>query len=162
VFKNFIVSGDGAGLQGMSSKNENTACNLEGGYGQFNLGYIVYSGKRSILYPTVGIGGGGYTVEMTKLGSGMSSNFNQQLQTPSGMFKVTAGGWMLNGQITYQYFLHPETTQGFFIGLREGYRYSPKNWEMKMNNAGLTNAPKINMNGFYASIIIGGGGIDRN
>lgn len=58
VVRNFVLGGNGAWLSGSDNKNADGAVYLKGGYGLFQAGYIIYSGKRNLLYPTLGIGGG--------------------------------------------------------------------------------------------------------
>jgi len=156
VINNFIAGGGGAWLTNSKTGNSSNSLDLKGGYGYFNFGYVVRSNKHSLLYPTVGIGGGGYTILVNK--NNQQNDFSQQLKSPSGMISLDAGGWMTTIQLTYQYYLSKKTLEGFCIGIKAGYKYSPYNWSTKMNNTTLANSPKINMNGFYLTIILGGGG----
>ena len=155
---NFLLGGGGASLNSQNVYNETNAINLKGGYGFFNFGYIVYSGKRSVLYPAIGLGAGGYSLSIRK--KNLPGNFTQQLNTPEGMVTTEVSGRMLNLELNYLLFLRKEKT-GFYLGFKAGYKYSPQSWETKLVHASLTNSPNMNMNGFYASILIGGGGLSQ-
>jgi hypothetical protein len=157
ILNNVVVGGGGAWLMNQKTQNPLSSVNLKGGYGYFSLGYVVYSNKRSLLYPTLGIGGGGYTIMVDQKNS--PKDFSQQLNSPNGMVALDAGGWMANFQLSYHYFFTGKDKEGFFIGLKAGYKYSPYNWTTSINDNRLNNSPKINMNGFYATLVLGGGNI---
>lgn len=154
---NFLIGGGGAWLMHSNAQSPENDLNLKGGYGYFSFGYIVHSGKRSILYPAIGLGGGGYDITISRKNT--KEDFSQQLNSPQGMIALEAGGWLGTAQISYQYFFSKNATEGFFIGVKAGYRYSPYNWHTTMNNTDISNAPKINMNGFYVTLILGGGSL---
>jgi hypothetical protein len=154
---NMLFGGGGAWLMNTSTANSFNSVNLKGGYGCFNIGYLFSAGKRSLFYPTLGIGGGGYTIFVGQKNAS-SADFEQQLNTPNGMISIEAGGWMTTFQLNYQYFFS-RSTEGFFIGLSAGYKYSPYAWSSAMNNSKLSNAPEINMNGFFVRLCLGGGSI---
>jgi hypothetical protein len=124
----------------------------------FNLGYIVHQGKRSILYPMLGAGGGDFTMLISQK---MNSNadFKGQLNTPAGSSQMQAGGLMLQAQLAWQYTFYGEGKSGFFVGVKGGYRYCPNTWKLNVNGSALSNSPGINMNGAYITLIIGGGGL---
>jgi len=157
AIKNFLIGGEGAGFVGSRVSNNSNSIDFTGGYGHFNFGYIIYSGKRSVLYPMLGIGGGGFSILVNQ--KNQNNNFEDQINSPAGGVIMDAGGLLLNAQIAYQYFICGHEKEGFFIGLKTGYRYSPGQWKMSVNGNELNNAPRINMNGFYATIILGGGSL---
>src|SRR5688572_13761088 len=79
--RNFLFGGGGAWLMNSKTANPVNDVKLKGGYGYFNFGYLVYSGKRSLFYPTLGIGGGGYTI-LVKQKNTSANDFEQQLNNP--------------------------------------------------------------------------------
>ena len=160
MFNNFMIGGSGASLMNTQTSSSSNSLSLKGGYGFCNIGYMVYSGKRSLLYPAIGVGGGGYDIALSK--NNFQGDFTQQLNAPTGMLTAKAGGWMLNAQLTYQHFLSKSVSGGWFIGLKAGYRFAPTDWNITVNNNTLNNSPKINMNGAYISILLGGGGLSSN
>lgn len=160
VIHNLVIGGNGAWLFGSGAMKSGNETNLSGGYGFFNMGYVVYENKHNVLYPTLGIGGGGYDLSFSKAGS--SIDFNQQLTTPSGMITAKAGGFITNIQISYQHFFNKNAMQGFYIGFKAGYKYSPGTWNISINDQQLSNSPKVNMNGFFLTLYLGGGSLTKN
>ncbi len=160
VIRNFVIGGEGSGYFNSKTSNNFNAIDLNGGYGFFNMGYVVHSGKRSVLYPILGIGTGGYNITVHQ--KDQNKNIIEQLNTPSGNTTITAGGLLLNAQLAWQYFFYGHQKQGFFVGLKAGYRYSPNSWKLKVNGNGLNDSPNINMNGFNVTLIIGGGSLTKN
>jgi hypothetical protein len=157
VINNFFIGGEGGSLSTGNSSNQNSTLSFKAGCGYFNFGYIVHSTKRSVLYPVVGLGGGGYTMEV-KL-KNVNSNFPDQLNAPNGGATLQGGGFMINSQLCYQYFFAGHEKEGFFLGLKTGYRYCPTAWKMSVNGSPVSNAPSLNINGAYVSIILGGGSL---
>jgi hypothetical protein len=66
---------------------------------------------------------------------------------------------MTNICINYQYFFNKNQNEGFFIGLKTGYKYAPNRWNFTASGNHLENAPGLNMDGFYLSVILGGGSL---
>jgi hypothetical protein len=153
---NFIFSGVGSWLAGSGVQNADLSVDIKGGYGYFSAGYICFSGKRSVFYPSLIFGGGGYSLMISKEGN---HNFPEQLNTPQDMVTAEAGGWITGVQVAYQYFLNRNGKQGWYIGLEAGYKYSPHTWEVTVNDTKLASSPKINMNGLYLTLVFGGGSL---
>jgi hypothetical protein len=157
VINNFFIGGEGGSLATSNSSNQNSTLSFKAGCGYFNFGYMLHSTKRSVFYPIVGIGGGGYTMDV-KL-KNVNPNFQDQLNTPNSGASLQGGGLMINSQLCYQYFFAGHEKEGFFLGIKAGYRYCPTTWKMTVNSAQVSNAPGLNMNGVYVSIILGGGSL---
>lgn len=157
VIGNFMVGGGGAWLPEKNVSNDVNALTVKGGYGMFNLGYLVFKTKRTMLYPALGVGGGGYDLLVQK--KQPSTDFASHLNSPQDMLAASAGGLLVSAEATYQYFFNREHTQGFFIGLKGGYKYAPANWRFGVNGQNFNQSPSINMTGWYVTIIIGGGSV---
>jgi hypothetical protein len=157
VIHNFMIGGQGAGYFGQQRSSDISTADLRGGYGQASIGYLFRTTKRSVLFPVIGIGGGGMTLNTGPNSS--PGDFSQQLKSPSGTLSASAGGWFLTAELTFNHFFLASELQGFFIGARAGYRYSPESWKFTNNGNAYGNSPGINMNGLYLTLLIGGGGI---
>jgi hypothetical protein len=160
VINNFFIGGEGGSLSTGNTSNQNSTLSFKAGCGYFNFGYMLCATKRSVFYPVVGLGGGGYTMDVNL--KNVNSNFQDQLNTPNGGASLRGGGFMINSQLCYQYFFAGQDKQGFFLGLKAGYRYCPTNWNMSVNGSLVSHAPTVNMNGAYVSIILGGGSLTYN
>jgi hypothetical protein len=161
VIRNFLLGGEGAGFMNSKTSNSVNSLSFTGGYGMFNFGYIAHSGKRSILYPAIGAGGGGFTMIISQKANG-NADFKDQLDTPAGSSQMQAGGLILQAQLAWQYTFWGQEKTGFFIGVKGGYRYCPNTWKLNVNGSALSNSPGINMSGAYITLIIGGGGLTLN
>lgn len=157
-FKNVIIGGEGASLFDLQSGSANGDVDLSGGYGFFKVGYVVYSGKRSLLYPIIGFGGGGYDLKIRK--NKGSIDFNEQLANPGGVIKLNAGGALIDARLNYEFFIHGCNKSGFLLGINAGYRYSVGRWKVKLDETTMSNAPRLNMDGFFVSITLGGGSLN--
>jgi hypothetical protein len=160
VIKNIVLGGGGAWLKNIGTQNSINSVSLKGGYGYFSMGYIAFGGRQSLLFPQLGIGGGGYTMQIQNKRT--SIDFSQQLNSPAGVTIIETGGWMANLELTYLYFLNRNAKEGFCFGIKAGYKYAPNNWTAKDNGVALANSPKINMNGFFVSVLFGGGSVSTN
>jgi len=160
VIKNFMIGGEGAGFFGASTSNANNSINFTGGYGQFNVGYMISTGKHSVLYPMIGAGGAGFSFLINQKNT--KNSFYDQINSPTGSLAMDAGGLILNAHLAYQYFFCGHATQGFFAGFKAGYTYSPNSWKLNIGRNELNDSPLINMNGFYATVIFGGGNLIKS
>jgi hypothetical protein len=156
---NLLLGGGGAWLSTTQTHNADNSVTFKGGYGSFMIGYAIPTDKRSIFYPAIGIGGGGFDLIIKQ--KSPSTNFSQQINAPNGTLNAGAGGWLLNAQLGYQRFFGGKGREGFSIGLKAGYKFSPT-WVVSLNDAPMDNAPAINMNGFYATLTLGGGSLEKH
>jgi hypothetical protein len=156
---NILIGGYGSWLSSTQTHNADNSANFKGGYGSFMMGYAFAKGKRSLFYPAIGIGGGGFDLVINEKSS--SANFSQQINKPNGTLNAGAGGWIVNAQIGYQRFFGGKDLEGFLVGVKAGYKFSPA-WTISSTSGPMDNAPAINMNGLYVTITLGGGGLERH
>jgi hypothetical protein len=157
IIHNFLIGGHGAWISGNRTENANNYLNIQGGYGLFNLGYVVFSDIKSVLYPEIGLGGGGFDITISE--KNINTDFENQLRRPTNMTTITTGGLLINTSFGYLRFFNKASKEGLSIGLKLGYKFNPNEWMSGIDQTTMINTPKFNMSGFYASIIIGGGGI---
>jgi hypothetical protein len=164
IIRNFIVGGEGHGLIGNESENNNYKVSQSGGYGFFNLGYLVVQKPAFNVYPILGIGGGGSSVTITDKRN-LPSNFGDLLANPNQQSNLSKGGFMLNFSLGADYFIAGETndksTEGFLIGLRVGYllELNQNNWSIAGQE--LSGGPDSGISGPFVRLTIGGGGIGK-
>ncbi len=153
---NIYLGGEGGGFVKNKLFNQTNNMTIESGYGFFNLGYVYSIKKRSFITPLIGIGTGGYVINIKDKTS--ISSFEDQISRPSNVSEMECGGLLLQAKFAYQYFISANHSSGLFFGIMAGYRYNPANWTMKINNQAV-NGPQLNMNGIHLSIILGGGSL---
>jgi hypothetical protein len=131
IIDRVIIGGSGWGSsQTVASDLDSLGARISVSGGEFDLGYQVYSMKHLLIAPVLGIGGGGYTIELQKL-TGDVPNFGQLLQNPGRTSTVSFSGLTLSPQLMV-------TIPISFVGvqLRGGYCYTPTNPEWKLENGG--------------------------
>jgi hypothetical protein len=116
------------------------------------LGYIVYEGKEWWLYPSAGIGASRISLSEREKILGKTSKIDDvHLNSPSFNFGLNLDF------LTTKETKEQKRAGGLILGLRAGYRFSPKNstWEnsdgVRQYEAGFRN------NSYYATLVTGGG-----
>jgi hypothetical protein len=123
--------------------------------GEFDLGYQVFSLEHLLIAPVLGIGGGGYTIELQKLSEGTLS-FGELLENPGRTSKVSFSGLALSPQVMV-------TVPISFVGLqlRGGYSYTPMNPEWGLEGGGkLSSGPAISKGMPFVTLNVVFGGFE--
>jgi hypothetical protein len=157
VIDNILIGGGGGSLMGYEQQSDSTVVNMSSGYGFGAVGYVFSTGKRSFFYPNVGIGGGGFDLQLGKTGA--SSSFEEQLQNPRGRFFSSAGGLFYNVQLAWQTMLGTSEKAGWSIGIKAGYKFTSSDWSLDVNGQGGNDSPKVSLAGYYITITLGGGAL---
>jgi len=149
-----VIGGSGwGGSQTVGSDNLRASVEVTGG--EFDLGYQVFSTKHLLIAPVLGIGGGGYTIELQRL-SGVPPTFDSLLKNPGYTSKVSFSSLTLSPQLMV-------TIPISFVGLqlRGGYCYTPTTPEWTLDNGGkLATGPSIGKGMPFASLNVVFGGFE--
>ncbi len=106
--------------------------------GEFELGYQFLSLEHLLIAPVLGIGGGGYTIELQRV-SNAPLTFDQLLQNPGRTSQVAFSRLNLSPQLLV-------TVPISFVGfqLRGGYCYTPANPEWGLRGGSiLSSGPSV-------------------
>lgn len=164
LLRNWMIGGEGCGLPGSTSENASYKVSLGGGYGFFNVGYLVLKTPGFSLYPIVGIGGGGMTVALREKTANTPA-FGQILDDPGRETYLNNGGFMLNFSLLAHYLvLGTKTTDGsggFILGLKAGFILNLDGDNWYLDNQTMSQTPASSISGPYFSLVIGGGGSGR-
>jgi hypothetical protein len=164
IIGNFIIGGEGHGVMGNSGLNQTYRVTYGSGYGLFNMGYVVYSNPVLLLYPMLGIGGGGQSVTIIDRSS-LPVNFSDILEDPKHQSVLTKGSFLIDLSLTSNLFVFGHTggnaSGGFLVGLRAGYLLELNNDRWYIDDQELVGGPNSGMSGPYIRLIIGGGGFSR-
>ena len=149
-----VIGGSGWGSsQTVGSDSLRAAVEIAGG--EFDLGYQLFSLKHLLIAPVLGIGGGGYTIELQKL-SDAPGTFDRLLENPGRTSKVSFSGLTLSPQLMV-------TVPISFVGvqLRGGYCYTPANpaWGIEGGDK-LSSGPAISKGMPFASLNVVFGGFE--
>jgi len=149
-----VIGGSGWGSSQTVGSNDLRAT-VEIAGGEFDLGYQLFSLKRLLIAPMLGIGGSGYTIELQKL-SGMPPTFDSLLQNPGYTSKVSFSGLTLSPQLMI-------TVPISFVGLqlRGGYCYTPMNpqWGLE-GGSKLAQGPAISKGMPFVTLNVVFGGFE--
>ncbi len=175
-----IIGGEG---HGFLPREEDTAdgvyrSRLTGGYGLFNLGYVAWSSPRVDVYPILGVGGGGMSLEIIERSS---PTFDDVLDDPGTSTTLTSETWLVSAAlgVDWRFGGHDARRDrtrdrirdrdrdedddrgrgGFFVGLRGGWMWAPGdvNWELDELND-VAGGPDTVPDGFFVRVSIGGWG----
>ncbi len=156
-----VIGGSGFGFlkKTMAARSDSFTVSLEGGYGVFQFGYVLFSRKYFKLYPLIGIGGWGMALEVYEKDV---STFEKVLEQPRRGSKLSAGGFLFSLGIGTHYLIplseKADSAGGLLVGFFAGYNFSLEQTDWKMNEYDLTGGPFIGFTGPYMQIVIGGGG----
>jgi hypothetical protein len=149
-----VIGGGGWGSsQTVGSMNLRATVEIAGG--EFDLGYQVFSMEHLLIAPVLGIGGGGYTIELQKL-SGTPLTFDSLLVNPGYTSKVSYSGLTLSPQLMV-------TVPISFVGLqlRGGYCYTPMNPEWGLEGGSkLSSGPAISKGMPFVTLNVVFGGFE--
>lgn len=159
IFNRFLLGGSGFGLTGdqvtfTQGGEPEIRATLGGGAGFFNLGYTIISNTNWMVFPMLGIGGGGV---------GMNLSPRQDIsrdQIQKGDFvetNVGQGSFMLDFMVGADFFPF-QGGQGLKVGVRAGYIWAVNRGDWSYSGGAVTGANNDGISGFHFSLTIGGGG----
>jgi len=156
--KRFIIGGEGQGFLASKTSNENYSTYGTGGYGFFNFGVAIYQKNKFSSYALIGLGGGGYSIDISENGE---VDFDNIMAGDFKQIHLTGGGFLMNFSVGTDFFVLGNTSDdgvgGISVGLRFGYTLDVANsWSTE--NQVISNMPTSNMSGPFVKILIGGGG----
>jgi len=133
IIDRVIIGGEGHGLIEKEVTSESYKTYFGADYGFFNLGYIVYSIGDLRVYPLLGLGGGGMSLNIAERAL---PSFDEVLNNPKRGVELSTGGFLLDLALGIDYLLKlgkdEKEAGGLIFGLRAGYIFAPikGDWEM--------------------------------
>ena len=156
-----VIGGEGHRISGKKIKSKDYEKSISILYGFFYVGYSVYSTENLIIYPSIGIGAGRFSLKILEKGS---LSFDEVLKGPRRSTRLSNGGLLINPSFGFDYLLSLKKTEksstGIVIGVRVGYIFSPVKGNWSMEGMEVLQGPKIGISGPYIRFIIGSGGIN--
>jgi hypothetical protein len=162
VMGRFLIGGEGMGVAAGSESATIGAdffkVSLGGGYGLFKLGYIVYRRNGFIVFPSLGIGGGGLGLTISQEAT---LPFDQYLQNPRRKTTLGTGFFLLDLGLGADHLVvlnrRGEEEGGIMFGARAGYLLAP----FRSDWGDALDGPDSAIEGAYFRLVIGGGGSGR-
>ncbi|HHG86326.1 MAG TPA: hypothetical protein ENJ82_16365 [Bacteroidetes bacterium] len=162
MVKNLILGGEGHSLLSQEAKSTQQNALLSGGWGQFQIGYIVLARRGFILYPRFGVGRYNHSLLLTNT-AGNSTNVNDFLNGNFNGTEIIRKGMLLSGELGFEFMpgFDENSGSGLTFGLNVGYNYAASSNAWTAYQVELQNGPDLNMSGIYARLRIGFGGWHR-
>ena len=129
---------------------------LDGGFGIANLGYLLTPTERVNLYPMIGLGGAGMSVQIDERSS---PSFHNVMENPGR--SSTLGKGALIGAISLgtDYLLTmrrtPTHVTGLTVGMRAGYTSTLFESEWNLRGHEIAGGPEVSLNGFFMTFTVG-------
>jgi hypothetical protein len=166
IINKLIIGGQGGTLIGGDETVNLNASTFKtfviGGYGLFDVGYLVYSKKGLNVYPMLGMGGGGLTFTIREIST---PSFEDLLENPKRKVELIYGGFLVNISLGVDYMIKfaedEKGTGGLIVGFKAGYMLAPFTHDWKMDDNDVTGGPDVGFNGPYVKLMFGGGGMSH-
>lgn len=160
----FVIGGSGFGIIGSVIKTDSLKASLGGGIGTFDFGYLILNKDQAKIYPMIGIGGGGFGLQISKnknvSAADVANNPGREINISHGNF-VADLSLNLNFIPSLQYDEKNNSYGGFMTGLKIGYIYSMPSSDWRFTGGDVTGGPSFGLNMFYVKLIVGGFGYQK-
>ncbi len=157
----FVIGGSGFGIVGDVIKTDSVKYSLGGGLGTFDFGYVILNREKIKIYPMIGIGGGGFGIQITK---NKTTSVGEVVTNPGREINVSIGGFVFDLSMNINiipvlnYDEKKKTLGGFMTGLKIGYVYSLPSSNWMCSGGDVTGGPSFGLSMGYVKLIIGGFG----
>ena len=164
IVDRFVIGGSGFGMIGDGITTDSLKISLGGGLGTFDFGFLLLSSEKLKIYPLIGIGGGGYGINIAR---NKNVTVNDVLENPGQEINLGTGGFVADVSLNINFipvFSYNEIEDaygGFMTGLKVGYIYSLPSSSWSFTGGDVVNGPDFNLSMLYAKIIIGGFGYKK-
>lgn len=159
VGQRVLLGGEGHGLIRPAQSFQGRNVSVGGGYGLATLGYLAVARSPLRVYPQVGVGAGGFTVDIGSAGE--ATEFDEVLDDPNRRAELSRGSLLVSLALnaTYELFSAPDEAGGLRIGVQAGYLFAPFSGEWQLDDNPLDDGPDTTgFDGPFIRLLIGGGG----
>jgi hypothetical protein len=156
-----VIGGTGYAIMGGEIITETLRINLNGGFGTFDLGYLMINEEQVKLFPKIGIGAGSYGLDITNTGTISSDDIaadpGQAISIGRPYF---VGDFSLNLIFLPLVAYDPSenTHGGLMSGLQIGVTGGIPTEGWSYQGGAINGGPEMDMFVLYARIVIGGFG----
>lgn len=161
IIGRWIVGGEGHGVVHREAQNGAFNTKIGGGWGAFNVGYVVWRPGDIFVYPKLGVGGGGYDLTFA---SREAVTFDDLLANPARESRVTMGGLLVDLGVGADWLIALGARRhhgrgGLVLGLRAGYLLMPLRSDWTLDEVEASGGPNVGIQGPYVRAAIGFGGL---
>lgn len=166
----FLMGGEGHALMETIETTADGAyqVGMSGGYGMFRLGYLAFTRGGLDVFPSLGLGGGGMSLEIVERGA---PTFDDVLDDPARSARLSTAMLLLDASLSVQYRVDMSRDRddededgddrpgGLLVGVEAGYTFAPgdSTWDLDGIN-GVAGGPTLQVEGLHLRISIGGWG----
>jgi hypothetical protein len=159
----WILGGEGFGTAVPTRRSATHEARLRAGYGVFRVGYNLLPPASTLLYPSVGIGGGALALTLTRRGA---QTFGDALANPR-VSQLERGMAVLDVGLALETVTgrratrgrHAQGWGGWVLGLRAGYLVPFARGDWRQQGEGLAGGPGTELRGPYVRLVVGAGGL---
>jgi hypothetical protein len=154
-----LLGGEGHGLIRPSQSVGGRDVSVGGGYGLATIGYLAVAQSNWRVYPQLGVGAGGFSVDIGSAGA--ATEFDDVLDDPNRSAELSRGSLLVSLALNATYELSgPGEAGGFRIGVQAGYLFAPYSSDWRLDQDALSDGPDAGFDGPFIRLLIGGGGED--
>lgn len=157
VHNRFVIGGEGHGALGSSETTDGDEfrTSVGGGYGLLNVGYAAIAHRGLLVYPMIGVGGGGLMVDITERST---PDFDDVLDQPRRGVHLVQAQFLVSAGIGIDHvFRTGISNRGFALGLRAGWMFAPIEGDWAFGRNDVADGPDSGFNGPYVRLSIGAG-----
>jgi hypothetical protein len=161
IIGRMVIGGSGQGIIGNTVRTDSLEISLGGGMGTFDIGYLLVSKDRLKFFPMIGIGSGGYGINISK---NTNVSLAKVAEDPGWEIKINKSSFVVDFSINLNFI--PLLTEdkndndigGPMTGLKAGFIASPKSSTWSYAGGDVTGGPGFGINMVYVKLIVGGFG----
>ena len=157
-----IFGGEGMAVVQPAKTHGTEKSRLSGGMGFVKLGYAFVQKNRLVVFPYLGLGGGGLTYSRY---STVSADFDDVLNGRSLMVETRYRTFLIRVALQGEYrFWKPRQGNrngGMLVGFQLGYTFPVASGSWRFDETDVLNGPAIPFSGPFFTILFGGGGIHQ-
>jgi len=164
IINHLVVGGGGFGLIGDAINTDSIKASIGGGFGSLDIGYLIINKKKMKLYPMIGLGAGGFGLQIL---SNNRFSIGNKIKEPGKEMNINQNTFISDISLNLDLipFIKNDESQnsygGFLTSLRLGYIYSFPKSKWKFSDNEIIYGPKFGMNMIYFKLIIGGFGYQK-
>jgi len=165
IIENFVIGGSGFGIIGDEIKTDSFKVNLNGGLGTFDVGYVLINKKRLKFYPMLGIGRGGFGLQIL---SNKNLSIDHVVKNPGQEINISQSNFVADVSLNLdiipflKYNELENSYGGFMTGIKIGYIYSLPSSDWEYAGGDINGGPNFGYKMFYFKLILGGFGYQNN
>jgi len=160
--RRLLLGGEGAGFW-QSASGTDAKAKIEGGYGFFDVGLVPVHTQNLLIYPILGIGGGGAKLRFRSR-TGYSYVFGDEVlyEDEEPGFGAFAMNFSLGAEYRFELFKSRRHVGGLSLSMRTGYVWLPFESDWRVYDFEIFGSPPATFAGPHAKLGIGLWSSDRN